>query len=172
VKIIEPQVFADERGLFMETWNLRKWADFGVASTFVQDNHSLSGKGVLRGLHYQVKQPQGKLVRAVAGAVYDVVVDIRRSSPNFGRWTGVELSATNRRALWVPEGFAHGFLSLVENAEVAYKCTAYYAPEYERTILWNDPALAISWPLEGVGSPRLSPKDVRGMPLAVAEVYA
>jgi dTDP-4-dehydrorhamnose 3,5-epimerase len=170
VLVLEPKVFGDARGFFFESWNQRALdAAAGREVRFVQDNHSASARGVLRGLHYQVRQPQGKLVRVVAGEVYDVVVDLRRASPTFGRWVGERLSAENRRILWVPEGFAHGFLVVSERAEFLYKTTDYYAPEHERTLLWNDPALGIDWPLEG--EPLLKPKDAAGAPLAQAETF-
>ncbi len=169
--IIEPKVFGDERGFFFESFNARAFAEkTGVMDSFVQDNHSRSAKGVLRGLHYQIQQPQGKLVRAVEGEIYDVVVDVRRSSPTFGKWEGVTLSAENKRQLWVPVGFAHGFVVTSDYAEVLYKTTDYWAPEHERSISWNDPALAIDWPLDG--EPLLSAKDKAGVPLAEAEVFA
>lgn len=171
VLILEPQVFGDDRGFFFESFNARKFEQLtGVPANFVQDNHSRSARGVLRGLHYQIRQPQGKLVRVVAGAIYDVVVDMRKSSPIFGRWVGVELSAENRRQLWVPPGFAHGFVVTSDSAECLYKTTDYWAPEYERSLLWNDPALAIDWPL--TGEPTLSGKDSQGLPLADAESFA
>ena len=161
VLVIEPKVFGDSRGFFFESFNQRAFeAATGVRMPFVQDNHSRSAKGVLRGLHYQVEQPQGKLVRVVVGAVYDVAVDIRRGSPTYGKWVGVELSAENKRQLWVPPGLAHGFLVLSEAAEFLYKTTDYYAPQHERCIVWNDPTLAIDWPLDG--EPILSPKDAAG----------
>lgn len=170
ILIIEPKVFGDERGFFFESYNERKWREAtGLDAKFVQDNHSGSAKGVLRGLHYQVKQAQGKLVRVVSGEVFDVVVDIRRSSPTFGRWVGVNLSAENKRQLWMPGGFAHGFLVLSDFAEFLYKATAYYAPEHERCIIWNDPELAIGWPLDG--APVLSAKDSGGLPLRDAELF-
>ena len=170
VLIIEPAVFGDARGFFFESWNARAFAKLvGRDVDFVQDNHSASGRGVLRGLHYQVKQPQGKLVRVVAGEVFDVAVDLRRSSSTFGRWVGERLSAENHRMMWVPEGFAHGFLVVSDSAEFLYKTTDYYAPEHERTLLWNDAALAIAWPL--AGAPLLKPKDAAGTPLAAAETY-
>ncbi len=171
VKLIEPRLIGDDRGFFMETWNDRDFAANGLPLTFVQDNHSRSAAGVLRGLHYQVRQPQGKLVRVVAGAVFDVAVDLRRSSPTFGKWVGFELSADNKRMLWVPPGFAHGFLSLRDGTEFLYKCTDYYAPEHERSLLWNDPQLDIAWPLEGL-TPQLSAKDVAGVALAEADTFA
>ena len=161
VLILEPKVFADDRGFFFESFNQRVFeAAAGGPVTFVQDNHSRSKKSVLRGLHYQVEQPQGKLVRAVSGAIWDVAVDIRPSSPTFGRWVGVELSADNKRQLWIPPGLAHGFLVVSETAEVLYKATDYYAPAHERTILWNDPTLAIAWPL--ADQPQVSGKDAAG----------
>jgi dTDP-4-dehydrorhamnose 3,5-epimerase len=170
VVLLEPKVFGDARGFFFESWNRREFAALvGEDAVFVQDNHSASARGVLRGLHYQVLQPQGKLVRVVAGEVFDVAVDLRRSSPTFGKWVGERLSAANRRMMWVPPGFAHGFLVLSESAEFLYKATDYYAPEHERTLLWNDPALGIAWPLEGV--PMLKPRDAAGAPLAEAEAY-
>ena len=169
VKLIEPRVFGDERGFFFESWNARAFAAAGLPATFVQDNHSRSARGVLRGLHYQIEHAQGKLVRVVAGEVYDVVVDLRRSSPTFGRPFGTTLSAENRRMLWVPPGFAHGFLALSDYAEFLYKTTDYWYPEHERTLLWSDPALAIAWPLSG--APILTAKDAAGAPLAAADVY-
>ena len=159
VLIIEPKVFGDHRGFFLETFQVERYRDAGIGLPFVQDNHSRSQRGVLRGLHYQVQQPQGKLVRVVAGEVFDVAVDIRPGSPTFGRWVGEVLSAENRRQLWIPAGFAHGFQVLSDSAEFLYKTTDYYAPECERSILWNDPDLAISWPLAGV--PLLSGKDAQ-----------
>lgn len=168
--IIEPKVFGDQRGFFMESWNRKAFAQLGLDADFVQDNHSRSQRGVLRGLHYQVRQPQGKLVRVVAGAVYDVAVDLRQSSPTFGRWTGVELSAENRRMFWVPPGFAHGFLVLSESADFLYKATDYYAPEHERSLLWNDPDLAIDWPLAGM-TPLLAARDAAATPFRQAELY-
>jgi len=171
VLIIEPAVFGDARGFFFESWNRKAFAKaVGRDVDFVQDNHSASARGVLRGLHYQVKRPQGKLVRAVAGEVFDVAVDLRRSSPTFGRWVGERLSAANKRVMWIPEGFAHGFLVLSESAEFLYKTTDYYAPEHERTLLWNDPALGIAWPL--ALAPILKPKDAAGTPLAKAESFS
>lgn len=171
VMIIEPKVFGDERGFFMESWNARAFSELGITGPWVQDNHSRSARGVLRGLHYQVQQTQGKLVRVTAGSVYDVAVDVRRSSAHFGQWVGVELSAENKRMLWVPPGFAHGFLTLSESADFQYKCTDYYAPEWERSILWNDPAIGIDWPLDGI-EPALSAKDAAGSLLAEAETFA
>jgi len=171
VLVIEPAVFGDARGFFFESWNRRRFAELvGRDVEFVQDNHSLSARGVLRGLHYQLRQTQGKLVRVVAGSVFDVAVDLRRSSPTFGRSVGIELSAANHRMLWVPEGFAHGFLVTSETAQFLYKTTDYWAPEHERSLLWNDPALAIEWPLEG-REPLLKPKDAQGQSLAHAETF-
>ena len=170
VLVIEPRVFGDDRGSFFESWNQRAFDEaVGREVRFVQDNHSTSARHVLRGLHYQVQQAQGKLVRVVAGEVFDAVVDMRRSSPTFGRWVGEKLSSANRRMLWVPEGFAHGFVVLSESAQFLYKTTDYYAPQHERTLLWNDAALAIAWPLSG--EPILAPKDAAGTPLAAAAVY-
>jgi dTDP-4-dehydrorhamnose 3,5-epimerase len=171
VVVIEPKVFGDARGFFFESWNRRAFAQcIGRDVEFVQDNHSASARNVLRGLHYQVRQPQGKLVRVVAGEVFDVAVDLRRSSPTFGRWVGEFLSAENRRMLWVPPGFAHGFLVTSERAEFLYKTTEYYAPEHERTLLWNDPAVGVSWPLQA--EPLLKPADAAGQPLSSAETFA
>lgn len=172
VLILEPQVFGDERGFFYESFNARRFTELaGVQRDFVQDNHSRSQRGVLRGLHYQLQQAQGKLVRVSAGEVYDVAVDVRRSSPTFGRWVGAHLSAENKRQMWIPEGFAHGFLVLSEFAEFLYKTTDYYAPAHERCIRWDDPALAIDWPLDGL-APQLSAKDQQGLSLADAETFA
>ena len=171
VKIIEPKVFGDDRGFFMETWNARAFADAGLDIAFVQDNHSRSVAGVLRGLHYQVQHTQGKLVRVTAGRAFDVAVDLRRSSPDFGKWAGVELSAANKRMFWVPPGFAHGFLALEDGTDFLYKCTDFYAPEHDRTLLWNDPQIGIEWPLQGL-TPQLSAKDIAGKPLAAAETFA
>jgi dTDP-4-dehydrorhamnose 3,5-epimerase len=169
ILLIEPRVFGDARGYFFESYNRRALAEVGLAAEFVQDNHSLSGRGVLRGLHYQLEHAQGKLVRVSAGEVFDVAVDLRRSSPSFGRWVGVTLSAENKRMLWIPPGFAHGFLVLSDAAEFLYKTTDYWYPEFERCLLWNDPALDIAWPL--AGTPTLAAKDVAGQPLAQADVY-
>ena len=168
--IVEPRVFGDERGFFLESWNEQAFADAGLPFRFVQDNHSRSMKGVLRGLHFQLPGTQGKLVRVVAGAVFDAIVDLRRSSPTFGQWFGLELSAANKRMLWVPEGFAHGFLVLSDSAEFLYKTTDYYFPQHERSLLWSDPALGINWPLDG--QPLLSAKDTSAKPLNEAEVFA
>ena len=171
VLIFEPKVFGDERGFFMESFNQRVFDDaIGRHVEFVQDNHSRSTKGVLRGLHYQVQQAQGKLVRCVRGTVFDVAVDIRKSSQTFGKWVGVELSEENHRQLWVPEGMAHGFLVLSESADFVYKTTDYYAPAHERCILWNDATLNIEWPLRG-SAPSFSAKDAAGLPLAGAEIF-
>jgi dTDP-4-dehydrorhamnose 3,5-epimerase len=171
VLVFEPQVYGDERGFFFESFNARRFHELtGVAANFVQDNHSKSAKGVLRGLHYQIIQPQGKLVRVAAGSLYDVVVDLRKSSPFFGRWVGVELSAENRRQIWVPPGFAQGFVVTSASAECLYKTTDYWAPEHERSILWSDPALAIEWPTSG--APIVSAKDSAGCLLADADVFS
>jgi len=169
--ILEPKVFGDARGFFFESHNQRRFEQLtGVTAGFVQDNHSRSARNVLRGLHYQIKQPQGKLVRAVAGEVFDVAVDIRRSSPTFGKWFGTRLSAENKKMMWIPVGFAHGFVVLSDHAEFLYKTTDYWAPEHERCIAWNDPTLAIDWPLQG--EPLLSAKDAAGRPFPEAEVFA
>ncbi|MGZ4994368.1 MAG: dTDP-4-dehydrorhamnose 3,5-epimerase [Methylobacter sp.] len=170
VLVIEPKVFGDGRGFFFESFNQAQFeAAIGRPVHFVQDNHSRSVKNVLRGLHYQIQQPQGKLVRVVAGEVFDVAVDIRKSSPTFGQWVGEILSADNKRQLWIPEGFAHGFLVLSDTAEFLYKTTDYYAPEYERSIAWNAPTLAINWPLQT--TPVLSAKDAQGVSLQQAELF-
>lgn len=172
VRIIEPRVFGDARGFFMETWSRRDFAAAGIDADFVQDNHSRSVQGTLRGLHYQIQQPQGKLVRVTAGEVFDVAVDLRRASPTFGRWVGVMLSSENHRQLWVPPGFAHGFYVVSEVAEFQYKCTDYYAPVHERCIRWDDPELGIEWPLIAGGSgPLLSAKDRNGLLISQSEVY-
>ncbi len=171
VLVLEPRLFGDARGFFLESWNARAFAQAtGVDLRFVQDNHSRSRRGVLRGLHYQIRQPQGKLVRVVRGAIFDVAVDLRKSTPTFGRWFGTELTEDNHRQLWVPPGFGHGFLVLSESADVLYKATDYYAPEHDRSLLWNDPAVGIDWPLDGI-EPLLSAKDAEGQPLAQCEVY-
>lgn len=167
--LLEPKVFGDERGFFFESWNERAFAVAGIGARFVQDNHSRSAKNVLRGLHYQIRQPQGKLVRVIAGEVFDVAVDIRRSSPDFGRWTGVRLSAENKAMAWIPPGFAHGFTVLSGHADVLYKTTDYYAPEHERTIAWDDPDIGIEWPLSGRAI--VSAKDAAGASLRDAEVF-
>jgi dTDP-4-dehydrorhamnose 3,5-epimerase len=171
VVLIEPAVFRDERGFFLETFQARRYAAAGAAGPFVQDNHSGSRRGVLRGLHYQIRQAQGKLITVSAGEVFDVAVDLRRSSPTFGRWVGQRLSAADRRQLWVPPGFAHGFYTLSDWAEVGYKVTDFYSPEWERTLLWDDPQVNVAWPLAAGERPLLSPKDARGVRLAEAEVY-
>lgn len=172
VLLLEPKVFGDARGFFLESWNRRTFVQLGLELDFVQDNHSRSQQGVLRGLHYQLRQPQGKLVRVVAGEVFDVAVDLRRSSPTFGRWTGVHLSAENQRIFWIPPGCAHGFLTLSESADFLYKATDYYAPEHERSLLWNDPDLAIDWPLAQLSAPPLlAAKDAAGTPFRLAETY-
>jgi len=169
VLVVEPKVFGDSRGFFFESWNAKAFAEAGVPATFVQDNHSRSPRGVLRGLHYQIRQPQGKLVRVAGGEVFDVAVDLRRASPTFGRWVGEHLSADNKRMLWVPPGFGHGFLVLSESADFLYKTSDYYAPEYERVIAWNDPDLAINWPI--AGTPTLSGRDAAGARFRDAEVF-
>jgi dTDP-4-dehydrorhamnose 3,5-epimerase len=170
VLVLEPKVFGDARGFFFESYNRRAFAEAtGLDPDFVQDNHSRSARGVLRGLHYQIRQPQGKLVRVVAGEVFDVAVDLRRNSPTFGRWVGEYLSAENKRMMWVPEGFAHGFVVISDHAEFLYKTTDYYAPEHERCIRWDDPSIGIEWPL--AGQPQLSGKDMQGMALGDAEVF-
>jgi len=169
VLLLEPRVFGDSRGFFFESWNEREFERAGIRAHFVQDNHSRSERGVLRGLHYQIRQPQGKLIRVVSGQIFDVAVDIRRSSPAFGRWEGVRLNAESYKMLWIPAGFAHGFCVLSEFAEVLYKATDYYAPEHERCILWNDQELDIGWPFPG--DPKLSPKDAAGVRLRSAEVF-
>ena len=169
VLLIQPKVFGDARGFFFESWNERAFASAGVDAKFVQDNHSRSARNVLRGLHYQIRQPQGKLVRVVVGEIFDVVVDIRRNSPRFGQWAGVRLSADAHCSLWVPVGFAHGFCVISEFAEVLYKTTDFYAPEHERSILWNDPDIAIAWPL--AGAPLLSAKDAGAQCLKAAELF-
>ena len=172
VKIIEPKVFGDERGFFQESWNLETFRSLGLDLKFVQDNHSRSARGILRGLHYQIKNPQGKLVRVTHGAVIDVSVDMRRSSVNFGKHVVVELSGENKRMLWVPPGFAHGFYVLSESADFLYKCTDVYAPQFERSLLWNDPALGIDWPLIDGEAPTLSAKDAAGTPISEAESFS
>lgn len=170
VLIVEPRVFGDARGFFMESWNAEAFSAAGIDVGFVQDNHSRSQKGVLRGLHFQNPGPQGKLVRVTRGAVFDVAVDLRWSSPHFGQWVGVELSETNQRMLWVPEGFAHGFLTLQDNTDFLYKCTAAYAPQSEHTLAWDDPAVGIDWPLSGM-EPLISSKDAGGLSLANVLVF-
>ena len=169
VVILEPRVFGDARGFFLESYNEKTFAAVGIAERFVQDNHSSSGRNVLRGLHYQIKQPQGKLVRVVEGEIPDVAVDVRRSSPKFGRWEAVRLSSENKRMLWIPVGFAHGFRVISEKAQVLYKTTDYYAPQHERTLAWNDPDLKIQWELDE--EPIVSAKDQRGVSLRDAETF-
>lgn len=169
VMVVEPHVFGDERGFFFEAWNQRALAAAGIEARFVQENHSRSAAGVLRGLHYQIRQPQGKLLRVVAGALFDVAVDLRRSSPRFGQWAGVTLTAGSRRMIWVPPGFAHGFLALADGTEAVYACTDFHAPEHERSLLWSDPALGIAWPL--TGEPIVSARDAAAPPLAHADCY-
>ena len=169
VVILEPKIFGDERGFFLESYNEATFQSLGLPTRFMQDNHSGSRKGVLRGLHYQLNQPQGKLVRALRGEIFDVAVDLRKDSPQFGKWFGLTLSSENKRMLWIPPGFGHGFLVLTDFAEVAYKATELYAPAFERSILWNDPAIGIQWPLDA--EPTLSDKDKAGSLLADAEVY-
>ena len=171
VVIVEPRVFEDARGFFMETWEARKFAANGIDATFVQDNHSASRQWVLRGLHYQIRQPQGKLVRVTQGEVFDVAVDLRRSSPTFGKWVGEYLSESNRKMMWVPPGFAHGFLVMSERVEFMYKCTDYYAPESERALVWSDPAVGIQWPLPAGVDPIVSAKDEVASSLAQAECF-
>ena len=171
VLIFKPKVWGDERGYFYESFRQQWFDDAGIDATFVQDNQSSSQKNVLRGLHYQIQKPQGKLVRVIAGEVFDVAVDLRKSSPTFGQSVGVHLSDTNKLMLWIPPGFAHGFSVVSEHAELYYKCTEYYAPEYDRSLLWNDPALKIEWPLSGV-EPVLSAKDLAAKMLSDAEVFA
>jgi dTDP-4-dehydrorhamnose 3,5-epimerase len=170
VLLIEPRVFGDDRGFFYESWNRRAFAEAGIDVDFVQDNHSRSVRGVLRGLHYQIEHAQGKLVRVVAGEVFDVAVDLRRSSGTFGRAVGLNLSAANRRMLWIPPGFAHGFVVVSDSAEFLYKATDYWFPQHERTLLWSDPALAIDWPLRA--QPTLAPKDAAGRLLSDLDLYA
>lgn len=170
VLVLEPRVFGDERGFFLESYNQRVFREAaGIDANFVQDNHSRSARNVLRGLHYQLRQAQGKLVRVVAGEIFDVAVDLRRSSSRYGRWMGLHLSAENKRMLWIPAGFAHGFLALSDSTEVLYKTTDYYAPEHERCVLWNDPDIGIDWPLTGV--PLVSEKDSRGVALKLTEAF-
>ena len=170
--ILEPKVFSDARGFFMESFNAKAFRDAtGLDVSFVQDNHSRSGKGVLRGLHYQIEQAQGKLVRVTRGAVFDVAVDLRQSSPTFGQWVGIELSEENNRQFWIPPGFAHGFLVTSDSADFLYKTTDYYAPQFERSLAWNDPTVGVAWPLEGI-TPLLSAKDLAGKALAECEKFA
>ena len=171
VILIEPEVFGDARGFSMETYHARRFAQAGIQADFVQDNHSGSRQGTLRGLHYQIRHPQAKLLRVIFGEVYDVAVDIRRTSPSFGKWVGVNLSAENKRQIWIPAGFAHGFYVLSEWAELVYKVSDIYAPEWERSLLWNDPQLAIPWPLINQQMPILSKRDAEGKPLQLAELF-
>lgn len=170
VLIIEPKVFGDERGFFYESYNRLVMTEAGIPDDFVQDNHSRSAKGVLRGLHYQIQHTQGKLVRVISGGVYDVAVDLRKSSPTFGQWVGMELSADNKRMAWIPKGFAHGFVVTSDTAEFLYKTTDYWSPQFERSLLWNDPALGITWPLDN--APIIAAKDAAGLPLSQCEVFA
>ncbi|WMP18067.1 dTDP-4-dehydrorhamnose 3,5-epimerase [Thiothrix lacustris] len=172
VLILEPQVFGDARGFFMETWNAKTFADAGLNLNFVQDNHSRSRQGILRGMHYQIKHPQGKLVRVTSGKVFDVAVDLRQSSPTFGQWAGAELSDENHRMLWVPPGFAHGFYVMSESADFLYKCTDLYAPEYDRSLHWNDPSIGIEWPLVNGAAPTISAKDEAGKNWQEADKFA
>ena len=169
--ILEPKVFGDDRGFFLESWNAATFRELGLDLTFVQDNHSRSARGVLRGMHFQQPNPQGKLVRVVSGRVWDAAVDLRKSSPTYGKWAGVELSAANKRLFWVPPGFAHGFVSLEDGTDFLYKCTAPYTPANEHSLAWDDPAVGIEWPLEGI-EPQLSAKDKVGKPLAEIEGFA
>lgn len=171
VKIIEPKVFGDTRGFFMETWSVQAFESLGLHSTFVQDNHSRSRQGILRGLHYQLQHPQGKLVRVTHGKVFDVAVDVRRSSASFGQWVGVELSEDNPQMLWIPPGFAHGFYVMSESVDFLYKCTDIYAPEHERSLQWDDPTLAIKWPLVNGEAPLLSAKDAKAVSWQEAEMF-
>lgn len=171
VILIEPIVFGDHRGFFMETWQEKSFRENVADISFVQDNHSKSSRGTLRGLHYQINQPQGKLVRVTSGSVFDTAVDMRKSSPTFGQWVGYKLSAENKRMLWVPPGFAHGFYVLSDNAEFTYKCTDYYAPEYERCLIWSDPSVGIHWPLIKQAPPILSEKDILGSPFSEADHF-
>ena len=169
--ILEPKVFGDARGFFLESWNATSFAEIRLDVTFVQDNHSRSQKGVLRGMHFQNPAPQGKLVRVVRGAVFDAIVDLRQSSPTFGQWTGVVLSAENKRMFWVPEGFAHGFLTLEDDTDFLYKCTSAYLPQNEHSLAWDDPEVGIEWPLEGIEL-KLSAKDAAGVPIAHVQAFA
>ncbi len=171
IVLIEPKVFEDERGFFFESFKKKSFADAGITADFVQDNHSRSRRGTLRGLHYQIQQPQGKLVRVTLGEIFDIAVDVRKSSPTFGAWVGYHLSAENKKQLWIPAGFAHGFYVVSEWAEMLYKTTDYYAPQHERTILWDDPAIGIEWPLVNGEAPLLSAKDAVGALLNQAEIF-
>jgi dTDP-4-dehydrorhamnose 3,5-epimerase len=172
VLILEPQVYGDARGFFLETWNTKTFAELGLDLNFVQDNHSRSRQGILRGMHYQIKHPQGKLVRVTSGKVFDVAVDLRQSSPTFGQWAGAELSADNHRMLWVPPGFAHGFYVMSESADFLYKCTDFYAPEYDRSLRWDDPTVGIQWPLVNSEPPLISAKDEAGKSWQEADKFA
>lgn len=172
VLILEPQVFGDARGFFLETWNAQTFAEAGLNLNFVQDNHSRSGQGILRGMHYQIQHPQGKLVRVTSGKVFDVAVDLRQSSPTFGQWAGAELSADNHRMLWVPPGFAHGFYVMSESADFLYKCTDFYAPAYDRSLRWDDPTVGIEWPLVNGTQPTISAKDAAGKNWREADKFA
>jgi dTDP-4-dehydrorhamnose 3,5-epimerase len=172
VKLLRPRVFGDDRGFFLESFNSRTFADAGLPTEWRQDNHSRSVRGVLRGLHYQLENPQGKLVRVTRGAVFDVAVDIRRSSPSFGRWVAAELSDTNQQMLYIPPGFAHGFLVLSEVADFCYKCTTLWHQASDRSLAWNDPTVAIDWPLDGIGAPQLAAKDAAAPRIASAELFA
>lgn len=172
VKIIEPKLFGDKRGFFLETWNQKSYDEAGITARFVQDNHSRSSQGVLRGLHYQIENPQGKLVRVSQGVVFDVAVDMRKSSKQFGQWTGVLLTEENNRQLWVPEGFAHGFFVLSNTADFQYKCTNYYSPEHERTLMWNDVSVGVEWPELQGAEITLSEKDAKGLPLKECDTYS
>lgn len=172
VILLRPKIFGDDRGFFLESWHKRKFAEAGLDIEFVQDNHSRSVRNTLRGLHYQIQQPQGKLVQAITGTVFDVAVDLRKSSPTFGQWVGETLSDRNHHQLWIPPGFAHGFLVLSEVADFSYKCTDYYAPEHERCIRWDDPELGIDWPLGSGAAPIVSAKDAAGAALRTAELFA
>jgi dTDP-4-dehydrorhamnose 3,5-epimerase len=171
ILVIEPNVFGDERGYFMETYQAQRFAEAGITANFVQDNHSRSRQGTLRGLHYQIHQAQGKLLRVISGEIFDVAVDIRRSSPTFKKWVGMRLSADNKRLVWIPKGFAHGFYVLSDWAELIYKTDDFYAPQWERTILWNDADVGIEWPLIKNQSPILSPKDIQGTPFHQADLF-
>jgi dTDP-4-dehydrorhamnose 3,5-epimerase len=171
VILIEPKIYGDQRGFFMETYQTQRYAEVGILDAFIQDNHSGSQQGALRGLHYQIRHPQGKLLRVIAGEIFDVVVDIRRSSHTFGQWVGANLSAENKHQLWIPPGFAHGFYVLSKWAEVTYKVTDIYAPEWERTLMWNDPSVAIEWPIPPGEKPLLSAKDTQGKSLADADLF-
>jgi len=171
VKHIEPRVFGDDRGFFLEMWRAERLGEMGIDAPLIQVNHSRSSRGVLRGLHYQIRQPQGKLVSVINGAIFDVAVDVRRNSDTYGRWVGRELSDRNSAMLWIPKGFAHGFLTLSDSADVLYACTDYYSPDGERAIIWNDPDLGIAWPLDNGLKPIVSGKDRQGSPFSAAEVF-